>query len=139
MSPNSIKGAAIRFHWALDQYPLPFEAPQDVLDELIKFLAIRGTVDRDKGLDFQIGMRSGPVDDLWHQWLMWTHHYETVCRFVLGHTIHHAPTDMAMIDPGEWLMRHTRFRKRYQDCFGFPDPKYWDDWGRIVADYARIA
>lgn len=129
-----IRGYLNAFRYYLTHNPLPFEADKDLVLELAKFLSIRGALDGPREKDFSIGMRSGPVDELWHKWLMWTGHYINGCNYALGYVVHHAPLDMAKVDPDEWVNRHIRFRSAYRAAFGQISP-VWGTWASIEAEY----
>lgn len=39
----------------------------------------------------QIAMSSQLVDDLWHEFILYTHHYQTFCQHAFGRYLHHTP------------------------------------------------
>jgi hypothetical protein len=71
-----------------------------------------------------IGMR-GPVDELWHTFLMFTEDYQSFCDRIAGTFIHHVPHD----DETTQEDRRTgalRFNSAYLACFGCePDASIW--------------
>ena len=105
-------------------------------DELLKFLAIRGVIDEDRDSGFTIGMRTGPVDDLWHRWLLWTGNYAWSCKFALGHMVHHAANNPGM-SPREWLDRHLAFRSAYFVCWG-EVPTFWGTIEGIEDEFEKM-
>lgn len=112
------------------------DADAPLLRELLKFLAIRGVADGDRMDGFTIGMRTGPIDDLWHRWLLWTGDYARACDFALGHMVHHASNSPDM-SPEEWLARHLRFRAAYVECWG-EVPALWGTLDGVMAEFNRM-
>lgn len=121
-----------RLRESLRDNPLPFEADEVILDELLKFLAIRRHVEPYSTSSFQVAMRSSPMDDLWHQWLLHTSHYMTTCQDALGKYVHHAP--YVGTDRDDWIDRHELFRSMYHMYFG-PVPDVWGSWDSIVREW----
>lgn len=39
----------------------------------------------------QVAMPSQLVDDLWHEFILYTHHYQTFCQQAFGRYLHHTP------------------------------------------------
>lgn len=71
-----------------------------------------------------IGMR-GPVDELWHSFLMFTEDYERFCTKVAGAFIHHAPNDEDTPEAGR-RSAALRFNAAYEAVFQeSPDPEIW--------------
>jgi hypothetical protein len=71
----------------------------------------------------------GPVDDLWHTFLLFTQSYAAFCDRVAGRFIHHAPADPAA--PGDfrrWQDDYATFWHDYAAVFGEPPPgAIWPD------------
>jgi hypothetical protein len=66
----------------------------------------------------------GPVDDLWHTFLLFTQLYVQFCEQVAGHFIHHVPADP---DDGpakllKWEREYATFLSDYQRVFEEPPP-----------------
>lgn len=106
-------------------------------DELLRLLAIRAVRDGDRVDGFTVGMRSGPADDLWHRWLLWTGHYAKACQFAAGHMVHHAANPAGM-DPDEWLARHFRFREAYEECWGPVPPTTWGSVEGLMDEHSQM-
>lgn len=69
------------------------------------------------------GMR-GPIDNLWHTFLIFSRDYSTFCEKVAGRFIHHVPEceDREKSGPNTYL----KFLDDYEDIFGHPAPaQYW--------------
>lgn len=69
------------------------------------------------------GMR-GPIDEIWHTFLMFTRDYAQFCEIVAGRFIHHVPeTGKSGGKSGE---SYIRFLEDYEKIFGQPAPaEYW--------------
>lgn len=66
-----------------------------------------------------VGIRSEPVDDYWHEAILFTRLYERLCRAVLGRFFHHDPT-------GGSEARYARTWAAYTAAYGEePDPALW--------------
>jgi hypothetical protein len=68
----------------------------------------------------------GPVDDLWHTFLLFTHLYAQFCEQVAGHFIHHVPED-PQSGPAEkraFRRQYAAFLKDYQTVFAEPPPPW---------------
>lgn len=88
--------------------------------ELKRFLLVCALNDTGR----PIGM-AGPVDELWHTFILFTKEYADFCRQVAGRFLHHAP---AVPGDGRRVLQqgYTRFQDRYTDLFGEPPSvDYW--------------
>ncbi len=68
--------------------------------------------------DGKIGM-AGPIDDLWHTFIIFTYDYEEFCNQLNGKLIHHVPftdADKAMPSKNE-LTAYERFLTLYEEVF----------------------
>ena len=73
------------------------------------------------------GMK-GPVDDLWHTFLLFTVDYAAFCDRVAGRFIHHVPaSSSAPVDADDY----EHFLRDYEVTFGEPAPAHvWPRFGR---------
>lgn len=63
----------------------------------------------------ELGMNSKPVDEIWHQLILFTREYTEFCDQVLGHYLHHVPeTSFTPVDDED----NDAFFDWYQACFG---------------------
>lgn len=76
-----------------------------------------------------LGM-AGPVDELWHTFIIHTRDYEVFCREVLGKFIHHTPTSLSAKANGTAKMHYDEFLATYQRTFGVEAPLHI--WPRIT-------
>ena len=68
-----------------------------------------------------LGM-AGPVDDLWHTFLLFTREYQEFCNAVAGSFIHHEPNDAASIED----QTYAHFLREYRSQLGIaPDADVW--------------
>lgn len=71
-----------------------------------------------------IGMR-GEVDELWHNFIMFTDDYASFCDEVAGHFIHHVPDDEETTKE-ESLTSSLRFDMAYENLFNAaPSREVW--------------
>ena len=82
--------------------------------ELRRFLALSAISDE------PLGMR-GPVDKLWHTFLLFTRPYAKFCSDVAGAYIHHTPTDPKN---GSDTAAYQRFLDLYEVAYGEPAPSH---------------
>ncbi|MEQ1936328.1 MAG: hypothetical protein ABL962_20930, partial [Fimbriimonadaceae bacterium] len=69
------------------------------------------------------GMR-GPIDELWHTFVIFTRDYARFCKEVAGRFIHHIPETPE--ERGRGSDNYARFLKDYEETFGHPaPPQYW--------------
>lgn len=72
--------------------------------------------------DEPLAMTSPEVDDVWHQFVLFTSEYGKFCREVLGEFLHHHPsTPSSPVPEGSG----EAFRKEYKRTFG-PLPDVWN-------------
>jgi hypothetical protein len=68
-----------------------------------------------------IAMISKEVDEVWHNFILFTHEYANFCQEVVGEFVHHVPRtsrDRTILEPGE------KFLNAYQRIFG-EAPQIW--------------
>jgi hypothetical protein len=102
--------------------------------EAKKFL-ILSAVDEDVSWD----MYSRRVDEVWHQFVLFTSQYVEFCQRYFGEYLHHSPSN-APVPPGRPVLKPTTFesfRARYETFFGEPLPEVWFD-GRSVSLSRRV-
>ncbi len=78
--------------------------------------------------EVRYGMK-GPVDNLWHTFIIFTHFYERFCQKVAGHFIHHEPTPLHKRSDPEGKNNYFRFLSDYEEVFGESAPIHL--WPRI--------
>lgn len=68
-----------------------------------------------------------PVDDLWHEFILFTKLYSDFCTKVAGRAIHHQSRMPGATRPeADVLAMHAKFLADYQEVFGEEAPaKYW--------------
>jgi hypothetical protein len=73
-------------------------------------------------------MHSLCVDEVWHQFVLFTAEYSRFCSKYFGHYRHHFPSNSpAAGDSGIPEATLAEFGDRYRDIFGMDLPKAWDD------------
>ncbi|WP_299851643.1 hypothetical protein [uncultured Roseovarius sp.] len=79
--------------------------------ELKRFLALSAAAERGYGM-------RGPIDKLWHTFILFTHIYENFCNKLGGGFIHHYPNVRGYDGPGaKPLAMGTRDYKRFLDDY----------------------
>ena len=84
-------------------------------------------------------MYSLRVDEVWHQFVLFTVEYSAFCDKYFGHYAHHAPSNAP--DPGFGHRApeatFAEFTERYRQMFGAEPPDLWDD-STSIAPHRRI-
>jgi hypothetical protein len=133
---RSVPDVVLRVVDALD-YEAPFlieklvkdrfvDTPEDacaLFTEVKRYLVL-SHVDRTKTWR----MRSACVDEVWHQFVLFTVEYSAFCIKYFGHYRHHSPSNA----PDTGIGRApdatlAEFGDRYRDNFGVDLPPVWDD------------
>jgi hypothetical protein len=74
-------------------------------------------------------MYSLRVDEVWHQFILYTAEYSEYCHRFLGRYVHHKPGNAP--EPPASVRRSpasfSEFRTSYEEYFGRPLPEVWDD------------
>lgn len=65
--------------------------------------------------DLRLGMPSRKVDAVWHQFILFTRHYQEFCDKFLGHYMHHSPK--TSFTPGQPEDK-SNFLEAYKETFG---------------------
>ncbi|SIT58660.1 conserved hypothetical protein [Mesorhizobium prunaredense] len=89
--------------------------------------------------DVSWNMYSTRVDEVWHQFVLYTSQYIGFCQRYFGEYLHHNPSN-APEAPGRRELRPSTFegfRARYESFFGEPLPDVWLD-GRSVSLSHRV-
>ena len=69
-----------------------------------------------------LAMMSKKVDQVWHQFILFTKEYQSFCNSILGFFLHHIPrTRFSLIDSES----ESNFIHLYRETFG-PIPKIWN-------------
>ena len=72
-------------------------------------------------------MHSRRIDEVWHQFILFTKEYGEFCQRYFGNYVHHSPSNApngeTKVDAASWAM----FRERYLELFGLPPPDLWND------------
>jgi hypothetical protein len=101
----------------------------------VKRYLVLNQIDRTKAWK----MYSLRVDEVWHQFVLFTVEYSTFCDKYFGHYAHHAPSNAP--DPGFGHRApeatFAEFADRYLEMFGTELPDVWDD-STCIAPHRRI-
>jgi hypothetical protein len=73
--------------------------------------------------DMPYAMR-GPMDNIWHTFLMFTKDYMSFCEGLAGGFIHHVPADVDEDSPDESKERYLQFLVDYEAEFGEAPPEH---------------
>ena len=125
---EDIVAAAMAFPMGrvLDKYVLSFDVPLDEARsqerELKRFLALCAM----GGAKARYGIGK-PVDDLWHEFILFTKLYTEFCEKVAGKYIHHKSRMPGASRPeADVLAMHSTFQADYKGAFGEEPPEnYW--------------
>lgn len=100
-------------------YELPAEIGKEHERELKRFLSLCSL-----NPDAHYGMK-GPIDNVWHTFLLFTREYAAFCESVAGRFIHHVP-ETGDTAKSSGLDRYILFLEDYERIFGeLPPPQYW--------------
>ena len=69
------------------------------------------------------------VDDVWHEFILFTRTYQHFCEAKFGNFVHHQPTN----DQTNELKQYRTTLRLYQQYFGQPDTNYWPSPDNDVA------
>ncbi len=98
------------------EHALPIETAREHEREIKRFLALSVINSSTKY------MMSGPMDELWHSFILFTKKYHDFCYLVAGHYIHHAPSSDKPNDFGGYM----QLLQDYEVLFGEEPPtQYW--------------
>jgi hypothetical protein len=150
--PVSSPGPTNRKSLAAYEPVLRFEAPY-LIEKLIKERVV-DSVDEGEALFAEVkkflilshvdpevswNMYSRRVDEVWHQFVLFTSQYVEFCNRHFGQYLHHNPSNgpEAPGRPGLKSSTLKDFRARYQSFFGEPLPDVWQD-ARSVSLSRRV-
>lgn len=68
----------------------------------------------------ELGMHSSEVDEIWHNFILFTREYEEFCHRICGHMIHHRPNTSRR--PALPSASVSEFQMAYTTFFGSPPP-----------------
>jgi hypothetical protein len=85
--------------------------------ELKRYLAM--CAERKQGLGIY-GL-CGPVDDLWHTFIIFTNLYQDFCATVAGRFLHHTPTEAAT---GDAYINYARTLETYEQTYNEKPPSH---------------
>lgn len=76
--------------------------------------------------DYVYGM-CGPIDELWHTFLVFTKPYQEFCHSVAGRFIHHFPNENAgdQNDSKTRQLKYEQFVNDYLETFGDKPPRHF--------------
>jgi len=85
-------------------------------------------------------MYSTWVDEVWHQFVLFTHEYAIFCDRYLGGFVHHRPSNAPELSPNRNALSSTfmSFSARYLEVFGQELPACWLDARNITIDRRLI-
>ncbi len=96
----------------------------EYLQEVKKFLVL---CESDPARGFQV--RSRMIDEVWHQFVLFTFEYTKFCRRFFGRYLHHVPSNAPKREDAREAP-HTEFVAAYESVFGAL-PAIWDDRARV--------
>ena len=104
---------------------LTTETAHTHMEETKKFICIRAAIDGPAtDGNFRIGM-SGPVDNFWHMFLLFSPEYFAFCRDVCGFYVQHRPNPKSM-SKREEVDRLLNLFNWYEAAFGsVPSEEIW--------------
>lgn len=85
-------------------------------------------------------MMSRRIDEVWHQFVLFTHEYIAFCQRYFGSYVHHfpgnspsaIPQDNRESRPASVASAMADFRTHYESTFGMPLPALWHDRASIT-------
>lgn len=95
-----------------------------LFQEVKKYLVLA-----EMGADHSVPMFSVRIDEVWHQFVLFTAQYSEFCARFAGHYLHHAPeeTPRDEIVPRETPLDFPQFRAVYEAIFGALSPLWLDE------------
>jgi hypothetical protein len=100
------------------KHSLPIEIGREHEREIKRFLALSVINSSTKYV------MSGPMDELWHSFILFTKKYHDFCYLVAGHYIHHAPSIPS--DKPNDFGGYMQLLQDYKVLFGEEPPtQYW--------------
>jgi hypothetical protein len=107
---------------------------EELFLEVKKYLALAAL-----RADGEVPMFSTRVDQVWHEFVLFTREYALFCTHHVGHFMHHAPLEAAGADGAgaRPVWTFDEFRRAYEACFGALSP-IWSDELALAPD-TRLA
>ncbi len=75
-----------------------------------------------------LGMTSKKIDEVWHQFILFTKEYGDFCRYYLGNFLHHSPDTPLTKSSKDFTIN---FFKAYGETFG-DVPKIWKENNEVL-------
>lgn len=74
-------------------------------------------------------MHSLRIDEVWHQFILFTKEYAEFCQTHFGSYVHHCPSNAPRTEEEKSFETASlsMFRERYIQLFGSPPPDLWED------------
>lgn len=97
--------------------------PEQGLLEVLRFLSLIN--------ESVVMTPSDRVDQIWHQFILWTRLYSEYCTTLYQKYLHHTPDD----DKSKNSKQFEQTRVRYMQDFGQPNPYFWGPfWSVCLPD-----
>lgn len=112
-------------------------AGQALFTEVKRYLVLTRLDHRDVAWE----MYSRRVDEVWHQFILFTREYSDFCDEYFGGFVHHRPSNAPAMSPDSSLRPSSfcSFGARYQEVFGHALPECWMDAKSITPDRRLIS
>jgi hypothetical protein len=83
--------------------------------------------------DRQWTMSSRRIDEVWHQFVLFTGEYFAFCERYFGSYLHHSPGNAPGVVPPRSGSRleAVEFQRCYEQLFGLPVSELWRDWRAV--------
>jgi hypothetical protein len=106
------------------------EEGQALFSELKRYLVMGQS---DRTMNWQ--MYSRRIDEVWHQFILFTLEYTKFCERFFGRYVHHRPSNAPELKskPPAGFPSFDVFRRRYEEIFGEPVPAAWYDEKSVTA------
>jgi hypothetical protein len=76
----------------IGQYDMPFEEAELLFNETKKWIWIAAVASREDGLKLVIDSYLRFIDEMWHNFILFTKEYDRYCQSKFGVFVHHNPT-----------------------------------------------
>jgi hypothetical protein len=95
-----------------------------LFQEVKKYLVLAETC-----ADHKLPMFSVRIDEVWHQFVLFTQEYSRFCTRFAGHYLHHAPEEAPRpdLDRDQPRLTFSEFRAAYEQSFGALSPLWLDE------------
>jgi hypothetical protein len=104
------------------------------------FLEVKRFLVMSCATDLAIEMYSTRIDEVWHQFVLYSWEYMSFCRQYFGHYLHHSPSNAPKIEgrPIKHPLSLGEFAHEYQLLFGVQMPDIWHDDRSVTLDRRAI-